>query len=503
MAILSQPIAVTLPAILLLWLYCFRKERFKESIVPIVSYIPFLLIYLYLFKNTVSNSYRFSNFIAHTFLDKFLAFGHYIFNAFLPLNLNPFYISSPIFYLLFTILGIIIILFVIFLKKDVCLFFAGFYLITLFPYLGIVFDNMILVSDRYLLLSSVSFCVFISIFSFWLLDKLKEKFLLKYSAFFVFIILYFCSFFAYLPIWKNNECFWTYSYNNSYKKNISILSSYGTVLLNNGKYAEASILADDIIKDYPKFAEGYNIKIQALMALNDFKDSLNICNRFRDNVPECIDVYMFFFDIYIYFQEYDNALESLKQAYFIANKYNLYKNDKIYLFAQKKIMLSYVNININEFLESLKIISNNFRLIQDRGEFLEILNKEDYKSREEICLNYLKKYNSGYSRYILMFLNCLYMQECYKDSASKEMKFLLKEMNNAQEYINKKDYDSAEKIYLDIISKNNYMYEAYYNLGFLYLQTNRQVEAKNIFNKILEINPNDEQIRQILLGLGN
>ena len=95
------------------------------------------------------------------------------------------------------------------------------------------------------------------------------------------------------------------------------------------------------------------------------------------------------------------------------------------------------------------------------------------------------------------------MEETYKDNASKIMRSSLKEINKAQESIKKGDNISAEHIYLNIIKKNKYMYEAYYNLGILYLQTNRQVEAKNIFNKILEINPNDEQIRQILLSLGN
>ena len=46
------------------------------------------------------------------------------------------------------------------------------------------------------------------------------------------------------------------------------------------------------------------------------------------------------------------------------------------------------------------------------------------------------------------------------------------------------------------------MYEAYYNLGFLYLQTNRQNKAKEIFEKMLKINPNDEQIKQLLNSLG-
>ena len=93
------------------------------------------------------------------------------------------------------------------------------------------------------------------------------------------------------------------------------------------------------------------------------------------------------------------------------------------------------------------------------------------------------------------------MQETYKENASKIMKNILGDMDKAEFFLKKGDINSAEKIYLSVISKNKYMYEAYYNLGYLYLQTNRLTEAKKIFSKILEINPNDEQIKQFINSL--
>lgn len=502
LAILSQPIAVTLPAILFLWVYCYRREKLKESIKFISVYIPILFIYLFLFRQTVSNSYRFSNFIAHSFFDKLVSFGHYAFNAFLPINLNPFYVSSSPFYLIGTILVVIFLVF-LFFKKDNkldnnLLFFIGFYLITLFPYLGIVFDNMFLVADRYLLFASVSSCVFISIFSFYLLEKFKDKSLLKYGLFVVFIVLFFGSSFVYLPIWKDNESFWRYAYYNSYTKNIDILSSYGTILLNNGKYEEASVLADDIIEKYPKFSEGYITKIQATMALNDLKSSLKICNKFRENVPECVEVYLYYFDICMILQDFDNASKYLDYAYNKAKEYNLYKNDKIVLFAEKRLILSYVNADPDNYIKNLQIISNDFKLLQDHGEFSNIKNKDDYQSREEACLNYLKNYNTQYSQSITNLLSCLYVHDKYKENSSKVMQSILRDMNKAGEFLNKGDSSSSEKIYLDVISKNKYMIEAYYNLGVLYFNMNKQEKAREIFAKLLEINPNDEQAKQFL-----
>ena len=82
------------------------------------------------------------------------------------------------------------------------------------------------------------------------------------------------------------------------------------------------------------------------------------------------------------------------------------------------------------------------------------------------------------------------------------MKSFFKDMNKAQEFINKGDKNSAEKIYLSIISKNKYMYEAYYNLGFLYLNINRPKESRKIFDEMLKINPNNKQIKQFIYSLG-
>ena len=212
---------------------------------------------------------------------------------------------------------------------------------------------------------------------------------------------------------------------------------------------------------------------------------------------------MFLSNIYTFTGNYDEANKYLNIAEEKCKKYGVFKGENLELFLNKKILLSFFTSNVDNFIENFKNISNDFKLLNDNNDFLKILNKVDYKSREEICLNYLKNYNTKYSKYVIMLLNCLYMREVYKDNAPQVMKYLLKEINKAQEFIKHGDNNSAEQIYLDILSKNKYMYDVYYKLGFLYLQTNRQVESKNIFNKILEINPNDEQIRKILLGLGN
>ena len=157
LAILSQPIAVTLPAILVLWVYCFRRERLKESVKYICAYIPFLFIYLYLYRQTILLNNRFITVNYDLFKKKFSIFGFDIFNSFIPINLCPIQ-PIPAFYFIISIL--IFFLFVyLFRKNNVFLFFIFFGLITIFPYLNILFNIVIPLADRYLVLYSVSSCV--------------------------------------------------------------------------------------------------------------------------------------------------------------------------------------------------------------------------------------------------------------------------------------------------------------------------------------------------------
>ena len=498
-AILSQPIAVTLPAILVLWLYFFRRERLKESIKYICGYIPFLLIYLYLYSHTILKTDRF-DIVNYNYFEKLSILGYNILNSFIPINLSV----APLFPNSFSIIYVFILIFLIiyFRKNNNYLFFILFGIISILPYSNIFFNIAIAFADRYLLLSSVSSCVLISYLSFYIFDKFKEQKIIKYLGFVFFIVFYLFSFLLYFPVWKNDEKFINYTYNSNPDHVVSLVC-YSNFLVSHNRYDEAIIVVDKLIEKFPSVYEGYDLKFRILVEQKFYDKALDFCKKIKENNPEYYKAYLFMSDIYMLLRDYDKSNEYLSMAEEKCKKYNLFKGENLFLFANKKMLLSFFTSDLKSFIENLKIVSNDFKLFGDDSEFFKILDTTDYKSREEICLNYLKKHKSQYSNYIFMLLSCLYMEDNYKDNASKVMRSILKDIRNAQENINKGDNISAEKIYLSVISKNKYIYEAYYSLGFLYLQTNRQNDAKKIFNKILEINPNDEQISQILLSLGN
>ena len=478
LAILSQPIAIVLPAILFLWVYFFRRNILKKSIGYICFYVPFLLLYVYLYRQTVLKDYRFDT--NYNLFEKISILGFDFFNSFFPVNLCPVQPMPSLFFICSLIVCIILLYLI---KDNVNLLFFSFWgIISILPYSNVFFNMVFPLADRYLLLFSVSTSVIISYFSFSLFDKFKNKKIFKYICFIFFLILYFLSFISYLP---------------------NCAGVYAQILINDKKYDEAMQIIDKIISKDPSYYEVYELKIKILIEKSLFDEAIAICFKLKEIMPEYYKIYLDLFDIYMSLQDYDNASKFLDYAYVKAKEHNLYKNDKVDLFANKRLVLSYVNADIDNYIDNFKILSNNFQLLNDSSKFSEILNENDYKIKERDILEYLKKYNNNqYSRYIINLLSCFYMKETYKDNASEVMRSLLKEMNKAQDFINKGDNNSAKQVYLSVISKNKYMYEAYYNLGILYLQTNRSSNANKIFEKILKINPNDEQIKQIILNLG-
>ena len=496
LAILSQPIAVTLPVILFLWIYCFRKERLKESIICILSYIPFLFIYLFLYKQSVFKA-RFDNFFEYNFFQKISFLGEYLFNSFIPIHLCPI---QPLPYLYTIIYLFIFILFIYYLKDNkIFLFFCLFELVCIIPYSNIFFPLVIPIADRYVLLSSVSSCVLISYLSFYLLDKYKEKNILKFVSFSFFFILYLGSFLSYLPVWKNDIILWNYSYKVN-PNDINVKKAYAKILISKKQYDEAINLADEIIEEKPNLLDAYELKIKGLIGKSLYREALDVCFLLLNKVSsEKQWIYLCCFDIYINLQEYDKASEYFNYAYQLRKQDDV---NEINLLARKRIILSYINAEPEKYIEDFKLISDNFKILNDNGELLKILDDNiDYKEREELLLNYLKNYKSKYSNEIVNLLSVMYMREIYRANALEMMHAILKDMNGVQEFINKGDDNSAEKIYLDVISKNKYMYQAYYNLGVFYIQTKRQEKAKNIFSKMLNINPNDEQVKQLYNSL--
>ena len=371
LALLSQPIAVTLPVILFLWVYCFRKGRLKESLKYIFGYFPFLCMYLYLYYLIVFKTYRFDNDISYSLLEKISILGNYVLNSFCPVNLMPIY---PVPSVLFIIPLVICIIILFVVKKDnIFYFFCCWFIITLFPYSNILFNINIPVTDRYLILPSVSSCVAVVYIYF----IFKEN-ILRFIPFII-CIFYLIISISYIPTYKNQYSFYNFAYNKNSNHFLTIVG-YAYIEFDNKNYKIVSTLADEIIEKYPKFYQGYDLKIKSLILLKDYENAIKFCMKSKDKVDYYNEKYAsldisyleYIFNIYINLKDYVNANNSLR---FIEEKINTCKCDEEYinLLNKNKISLGILYYNSNNFNEARKIFVDSLKTNPNNEEIKQLL----------------------------------------------------------------------------------------------------------------------------------
>ena len=491
-AILSQPIAVTLPAILFIWCYCFRKDKFKEFIKYFSLIFLISIIYLLLFKCIViSSSERFS--VSYSFLEKIQILGRYLVNSFLPFQPMPVYPLPSIYFLIPVIVCLIVC---ILIKKDNLFYFwVLWFVISILPYSSVFFNIAIAVTDRYLILPSVVSCVGLSYFSIFIFNKFKNSNLLRSLFPIFFIIFYLIVSILYMPIWKNSKSFWTYAYNLNSKSVFTADGYCQNILIPSGKYYDSLILADKIIKSDPKYWKGYDVKINSLMKLGNYNEALETCFLYNSINQNDYYIYLhYMFDIYLLaMNDYDNAEKSIFTAEKLYKKYNLYRGDETKKILEKKIILAYYKVEPNKIIDELKNISdkNISKLVNN------IVNLK-YEDKENLCLQYLKNSEGKYNYDIIMFLSSLYMENKYGKNAFDEMKKISVDMATATSMVKSNKLDEAEKIYLSVINRNKYILNAYLSLGYIYLRINDREKALNILNRAFDINPYDEKVKDML-----
>lgn len=496
LSVLSQPATVVFCVFPIIWVYFFRKEKFLNSIKYFIPNCLISVVYIYLSYMTME-TVRFNR-LSYSFLEKLQIFGRYLINSFFPIFQMPIYSLPSIWYLI--PLCILIIIFVLIKKYDLVknynqLYFWGlWYIISILPYSHFIYTIETPITDRYLMLPSVTSCVALSYLCVFIFNKLKNSNLLRFFIPSVFYIFYLISSILYMPVWKDSKFFWNYAYNMN---QIDTSSGFATfILLTEGRFQEAIVIADELIDKKPKSYDGYDIKIQGLIGLLEFKKALDVCIECKNIKPNYYKVYIHFFTSYFNMGDYDKAEESLVNAEKLYKEYNYTKEDYTKTFLDKKIMLAYCKVESKKFFNALLICQD-----KDIDNLLQSFSSKSFKyeQKEKLCLEFLRNYpKNKYLSYVLMLLNTLYMENKYKDNAFNEMNNISRDMIKGASLINSNKLDEAEKIYLSVLERDKYIYNAYSNLGLIYIKTGKKDKAVNILNNALEINPNDEKIKDWL-----
>jgi len=249
---LSKPMAVTFPAVLILYDYFYLNKKTLQIFWSKIPYfaVSGLMIYL-AFKYMKVDISMLEMVKDYNIFDRIVLFFHSLFFYFqktlLPLNLSAIY-NYPIktngyFDFYYYITAFLCFAFILFLliyrnKNRLIMSVLFFFLITISPVIQLFPNTYSITADRYSYIPTIGFIAII-VYSIhtWMKDK-KIDTIYQNSMFFFIVVILSISTQLRLDVWKNSEAL----YLDLIKKNQdtpSILCNYGDLLLENNRKEEA------------------------------------------------------------------------------------------------------------------------------------------------------------------------------------------------------------------------------------------------------------------------
>ena len=267
LALLSKPMAVTLPIVLLIFdYYPFNRINSIKALRSVfVEKIPFFLcsvgssILTYLAQKSGNAVWESVPFPVRVLVatKSILA---YIWNMLLPLDLIPFYPypreasfrSVEYIGTLFLVTGVTCFCVFISKRQKIWLTVWAYYIVTLVPVLGLIQVGGQFMADRYTYLTSIGPFFIIGLFIAWSLHKLialkKNKIIaIILASVFCVLIVVSMSYLTYIQIgiWKNGIDLWSYVIKKEPEKVLFAYYNRGGAFAKAGKYHEA-------IEDYSR-----------------------------------------------------------------------------------------------------------------------------------------------------------------------------------------------------------------------------------------------------------
>ncbi len=338
LALLSKPMAITLPAVLLLldWYPLERVRSFKAFRDAIVEKLPFIALSLASSILTVL-AQRAGNALASVeaaplSMRVFVgvkSLASYLWKTVLPVNLIPFYpypkdvsfLSLEYVSSMILVSGITITCIIMAKKQRLWLLAWGYYVITLLPALGIVQVGSQSMADRYMYLPGLGPFLIIGLMSAWAWARINRldnwsltvKSLSAAAAILMFISLSYLSF-KQIGIWKNSVVFWSYVIEKEPER-------VPVAYYNRGITFEKIGQSDRAIEDYnkaialkPSYYEAYNnrgLSFQKMGLLDKAIKDLEVAMAMNPSSPEA---YNNLGKIYRKTGQFDRAMENYNRA---------------------------------------------------------------------------------------------------------------------------------------------------------------------------------------------
>jgi tetratricopeptide (TPR) repeat protein/uncharacterized membrane protein (DUF441 family) len=398
LSLLSKPMAVTFPAVLLIldWYPLNRFQSGDRYSSVLAEKLPFFGLSLASSLVTIA-AQKYGGAVAY-FADSSLAgriligaraFVMYLWKMLVPVNLLPYYpyprnmplLSTEYLFVVLVAAGITVSCIVLYKMKRGRFWIVAwsYYLITLFPVLGIIQVGMQSMADRYTYLPSIGPFFLLGLGSTFLINKkgvLISKFWLRYSSLIVLGILAVTLSLLtqrQIGIWKDGLTFWNYVIEKEPGVIDVAYNNRGLIYLEQGRYHEALLDCNTALSINQGFAPFYFVRAEVYNRLGEYENTVKDLSTALTLSPDYILGYVYRSMMYNWLGEHDKALADLTTAVTIKPDYVL----GYYHRGNTNLSLKRYDSAIVDFDKALDLDPKNSSVYVNRGTTYYRMNKFD------------------------------------------------------------------------------------------------------------------------------
>lgn len=295
LSVLAKPMALSLPLILCLCDWWAGRKNWKVNIMNKVPFCLYIMPVAWITFTSNQDMYASGAGWGASLLICVWSFTFYLIKFFWPFNLAPVYeLPLPVVlakneYVLSITILIMFVGSMVFFRKNRWIIFAGlFYVFNIF-YL-VRFDLVTkpdMVSDRYMYLASVGFCVLIAAGAQWFWYQIKpgKMFALGFYFLFLWLVLVLAmESRRYSMVWSNSHVFWNYVINTAKGFEVAY-HNRALLFIEENNYPEALRDLNKAVEVYPRYANAYFSRAVVMERMGNIKNALDDYQRAREINP--------------------------------------------------------------------------------------------------------------------------------------------------------------------------------------------------------------------------
>ena len=397
-AVFSSEETIVLPLIIILYEFCFNREKFSKNSIKnnIKKYFPFFLIALFYivvrffvlgFRGRIEEYLAGSFFL--TMLTMLKVYVYYIYLLIVPVNLTLFReveaVSSLLDFkvLISALILISIIFFTLRYNKNKIIFFSVFwFFITLLPFSNLL-PLQVFMAERYLYVPSIAFSLLLAYLIFTIynfqLKKIKNKNKINHGI--VILIVLLLSFYVFSAVSRNND----------FKDNLTLWSKTVATNPENSKAHDnlgfTYERAGDTKNALAEFEKSVELQPDNFKALGNLGVAYAKLGRYNESLialKKSIEIRKYHKTynklglVYVELNDEEKAIEKFEEAIKINSRYAKAHNDLGTVYGR----MEEIDWALLEFNEAIRIDKDYADAHYNLGILLEFLNQEDLARKE-------------------------------------------------------------------------------------------------------------------------